>query len=62
MMGHLSNAAYVFFLCTASGWGRALGRCWDGVHVPPPPPHVCKSYALVQATVGIGTVLIWDLI
>ena len=27
---------------------------------PPPPP--CISYALVQATVGVGTVLIWDLI
>ena len=28
--------------------------------VLPPPP--CISYALVQATVGVGTVLIWDLI
>ena len=27
---------------------------------PPPPP--CISYALVQATVGVGTVLIWCLI
>ena len=26
--------------------------------VPPPPP--CNSYALVQATAGGGTVLIWD--
>ena len=26
----------------------------------PPPPYI--SYALVQATVGVGTVLIWDLI
>ena len=26
----------------------------------PPPP--CISYTLVQATVGVGTVLIWDLI
>ena len=26
----------------------------------PPPP--CISYAFVQATVGVGTVLIWDLI
>ena len=25
----------------------------------PPPP--CISYALVQATVGVGTVLIWDI-
>ena len=24
----------------------------------PPPPYI--SYALVQATVGVGTVLIWD--
>ena len=30
------------------------------IMVPPPPP--CISYALVQATVGVGTVLIWDLI
>ena len=29
-------------------------------HVPPPPP--CNSYALVIATVGVGTVLIWYLI
>ena len=28
-----------------------------------PLPHgPCISYALVQATVGVGTVLIWDLI
>ena len=27
--------------------------------VPPPP---CNSHALVQATVGVGTVLIWYLI
>ena len=27
---------------------------------PPPPP--CPSHALVQATVGVGTVLIWGLI
>ena len=31
------------------------------VHVRTPPP-LCISYALVQATVGVGTVLIWDLI
>ena len=29
-----------------------------GSYTPPPP---CISYALVQATVGVGTVLIWDL-
>ena len=32
----------------------------DRPRYPPPPP--CISYALVQATVGVGTVLIWDLI
>ena len=26
-----------------------------------PPPLPCNSYALVQATAGVGTVLIWDL-
>ena len=31
------------------------------VIVPPPPPP-CISYALVQATAGVGTVLIWYLI
>ena len=31
-----------------------------GAGQPPPPPH--HSYAIVQATVGIGTVLIWNLI
>ena len=31
-----------------------------GPFVPPPPP--CNSYALVIATVGVGTVLIWYLI
>ena len=30
------------------------------VVLPPPPP--CISYALVQATAGVGTVLIWYLI
>ena len=33
---------------------------WLRGHLPPPPPP-CVSYALVQATVGVGTVLIWDL-
>ena len=41
------------------------GQCWIGAgkHFPaqyPPPP--CNSYALVIATVGVGTVLIWYLI
>ena len=31
--------------------------CNHGQSTPPPP---CVSYALVQATVGVGTVLIWD--
>ena len=29
-----------------------------GLEAYPPPP--CKSYALVQATAGVGTVLNWD--
>ena len=28
----------------------------------PPPPPPCVSYALVQATSGMGTVLVWYLI
>ena len=32
--------------------------CGEAVY---PPPPACISYALVQATVGVGTVLIWDL-
>ena len=31
-------------------------------YFPTPPPPACISYALVQATVGVGTVLIWDLL
>ena len=34
-----------------------LNGCW--ISTPPPP---CISYTLVQATVGVGTVLIWYLI
>ena len=30
-------------------------------HYPPPPPPG-QSYAFVQATAGVGTVLIWDVI
>ena len=44
-----------------------IGHCvgpplvqWLASYPPPPPP--CISYALVQATVGVGTILIWDLI
>ena len=34
--------------------GKCLGKCANSS--PPPPP--CISYALVQATVGVGTVII----
>ena len=34
-------------------------RCFGRICTPPP---LCISCALVQATVGVGTVLIWDLI
>ena len=33
-------------------------NCAVATYTPPP----CISYALVQATVGVGTVLLWDLI
>ena len=36
---------------------EATGR--HGAFLPPPPPP-CNSHALVQATVGVGTILIWD--
>ena len=36
---------------------RVVNECHQGIEgVPPPPP--CISYALVQATVGVGTVII----
>ena len=44
---------------------------WQGVRIVlviskpniiPPPPSLCIGYGLVQATAGVGTVLIWDLI
>ena len=38
------------------GMAYRLNKC---AGAPPPPP--CPSYALVQATVGAGTLLIWDL-
>ena len=40
-------------------WGNEWCTTAEGRSTPPPP---CISYALVQATVGVGTVLIWDLI
>ena len=43
---------------------RHAAPAWEHLCSPtqttPPPP--CISYALVQATVGVGTVYIWDLI
>ena len=44
-----------------NGGGMVGGR-EGGREVSPPPPPVCNSYALVQATAGVGTVLIWGLI
>ena len=38
-------------------WNRG-----DGTLCSPYPPPPCISYALVQATIGVGTVLIWYLI
>ena len=58
---HLGCAALVLGLAQPhfEGRGGSLGHGPGGRDVPPPP---CISYALVQATVGVGTVLIWDLI
>ena len=45
--------------------GHEAGWCTQrGVHSKAnyPPPPLCNSYALVIATVGVGTVLIWYLI
>ena len=44
--------------CAVSARGRQADRSvghWAGKHIAPPPPP-CNSYALVQATVGGGTV------
>ena len=46
-------------LSTGMLWAALLGGGF-ALLVPPPPP--CLSYALVQATAGVGTVLIWYLI
>ena len=40
---------------TSTAKQRILPTCYS-MYAPPPP---CKSYTLVQATVGVGTVLIW---
>ena len=39
-------------------WVMVMGA--SSSHYPPPP--LCNSYALVQATAGVGTVFIWYLI
>ena len=45
-----------------------MKRTYDGLwlwvphHRITPPPPLCNSYALVQATAGVGTVFIWYLI
>ena len=57
-MGSVSGAFHVakFFAMQL-----AIARCCgQACYKYPPPP--CISYTLVQATVGVGTVLIWDLI
>ena len=47
----------------AAGRGcPAFARGAGGVVCVGTPPPPCNSYALVQATVGVGTVLIWYLI
>ena len=58
---------------TCKGTQHNLNQCFlghrhNGYTLSPsiasmnPPPPACKSYALVQATAGVGTVLIWNLI
>ena len=58
------RGGFLFCGWTEKGAHRRGGYLWThpplDIVVPPPPP--CISYALVQATVGVGTVLIWDLI
>ena len=57
----LFSARNIIMLVTyTQGACRAAGNGICLLHCTPPPP--CISYALVQATVGVGTVLIWDLI
>ena len=41
---------------------ETLNRCGGEARSDFPPPPLCNSYALVIATVGVGTVLIWYLI
>ena len=44
----------------AVGMGPEVSHLAETARGVPPPP--CISYALVQATAGVGTVLIWYLI
>ena len=64
-MGLLRSTCCGDLLAPRKGPGGFIGErgLWPGRDdwcTPPPPP--CISYALVQPTVGAGTVLIWDLI
>ena len=43
-------------------WGEVVMMHAQNFPISMYPPSPCISYALVQATVGVGTVLIWDLI
>ena len=46
--------------CKPIHWTQSLSGSLKSLQHTPPPP--CNSYALVIATVGVGTVLIWYLI
>ena len=54
-----SRRPRMFVGAPVSGFWRSVPHDCPPSLVPPPP---CISYALVQATVGVGTLLIWDLI
>ena len=58
---HVSSASCSMGLCLVCAHPPFGNTGWrlNGERTPTPP---CVSYALVQATVGVGTVLIWDLI
>ena len=45
----------------SKNYPEACGIYWQPYNKPTPPP-LCPGYALVQATVGVGTALIWVLI
>ena len=53
------RSGFALPLCEpTAGQGPFVAHC--ARHIAPLPPR--NNYALVQATVGTGTVLIWDLI